>query len=104
MIRKAFKMKLFSNKVQEYTQRHNPICPELEDTLKKHGVTNYSIFLDSDTDTLFGYAEIESEEKWNAIAETTICKKWWAYLANLMDTHDNNSPVSKELNSVFFIS
>lgn len=62
MIRKAFVMQLRPGQQAEYIQRHNPIWPELEQTLKAHGVSHYSIFLDPATDRLFGYAWIESEE------------------------------------------
>ncbi|MEQ9580829.1 MAG: L-rhamnose mutarotase, partial [Arenibacter sp.] len=68
-----------------------------------HGVHNYSIFLDSDTHILFGYAELESEEKWNAIANTQICKDWWGHMADLMETNADNSPVSKDLKEVFHL-
>ena len=70
MIRKAFKMKLYSGKKEEYIKRHNPILRELEGILKKQGVSNYSLFLDEETSILFGYTEIEDEQKWNEIANT----------------------------------
>jgi len=103
MIRKAFKMKLFADRIEEYTKRHNPIWEALEEVLKNHGVHNYSIFLDSETHSLFGYAEVESEEKWSAIANTQICKDWWAHMADLMETNTDNSPVSIALNEVFYL-
>ena len=104
MIRKAFKMKVYPDKIEEYTKRHNPIWPELQEVLKEHGVHNYSIFLDSETNSLFGYAEIESEEQWNAIADTEICKKWGAHMVDLMETNDDDSPVSIDLEGVFYMS
>lgn len=104
MIRKAFKMKIYSNKIEEYTQRHNPIWPELKEVLKKHGVHNYSIFFDNETYSLFGYAEIESEEKWRAIANTEVCKKWWKHMESLMETNSDDSPVSIDLETVFYLS
>ena len=104
MIRKAFKMKLYPDKMEEYTKRHNPIWPDLQTTLKEHGVHNYSIFLDIDTNSLFGYVEVESEEKWDAIAKTTVCKKWWSYMADIMEANEDNSPVSKDLEPLFYMS
>jgi L-rhamnose mutarotase len=104
MIRKAFKMKVYPDKIEEYTKRHNPIWKELEEMLKKHGVHNYSIFFDDDTHSLFGYAELETEEKWNAIANTQICKDWWAHMADLMATNSDNSPVTVDLKEVFYMS
>ena len=103
MIRKAFKMKVYPSKIQEYTKRHHPIWPELQEVLKDHGVHNYSIFLDNETYTLFGYAEIESEEKWNSIADTEICKKWWKHMVDLMETNSDDSPVSTNLKNVFYM-
>ena len=104
MIRKGFKMKVYPEKVTEYIERHNAIWKELEQVLKDHGVHNYSIFLDEQTHYLFGYAEIESEEKWNAIADREICKKWWKYMASLMETNSDDSPVSKDLKHIFYMS
>lgn len=101
MIRKAFKMSLYKGEISEYEKRHNPIWKELKSVLKTHGVHKYSIFFDEETHTLFGYAEIESEEKWNLIAETEVCKKWWVYMADIMDTETDNSPVTYELEEVF---
>ena len=101
MIRKAFKMKVYPSKIDEYIERHNPIWPELEELLKAHGVHNYSIFLDAETDALFGYAEIESEERWDAIANAPICKKWWTHMKDLMETNPDDSPQSSDLTSVF---
>ena len=94
MIRKAFKMKLYSGKKEEYTKRHNPIWGELQVVLKQQGVSNYSLFLDEETHILFGYAEIEDAQKWNEIANTEICKKWWEFMADSMKTNPDNSPKS----------
>ena len=103
MIRKAFVMQVNPDQHQEYEKRHNPIWPELEETLKAHGVLNYSIFLDPDTSQLFAYAEIEDETQWNSIAATEICQKWWAYMKDLMASNPDNSPRAKDLREVFHI-
>lgn len=103
MIRKAFVMKLISGCEDEYERRHNPIWPELQEVLKSHGVINYSIFLDRITDNLFAYAEIESEEQWEAIATTDECRRWWSYMKDLMLTNDDDSPVAVTLDEVFHL-
>jgi L-rhamnose mutarotase len=103
MIRKAFVMSVHPDQVAEYERRHAPIWPALEETLREHGVRNYSIFLHPETHQLFGYAEIEDEEKWAAIAETEICRKWWKHMAPLMPTHPDDSPVSTNLREVFHL-
>lgn len=103
MIRKAFLMHVHPHQHAEYEKRHNPIWPELEQTLKDHGVHTYSIFLDEQTNQLFGYVEIEDEARWEAIAQTPVCRKWWAYMKDMMPTHPDNSPVSRDLKEVFHI-
>jgi L-rhamnose mutarotase len=103
MKRKAFVMSVNAGMEEEYEKRHSPIWPELEAALKQHGVLNYSIFLHPDTRQLFAYAEIEDEERWSAIADTAVCKKWWAQMKDLMPTNPDNSPVSRELKEVFHI-
>ena len=102
-LRKAFRMHVHPDQHAEYERRHNPIWPELVETLRKHGVRNYSIFLDEETHTLFAYAEIESEELWNAIAETDVCKRWWASMEELMPSNPDNSPISTSLREVFHL-
>ena len=103
LLRKAFVMSVDAGKEQEYERRHRPIWPELEATLRAHGVHNYSIFLQPQTRQLFGYVEIDDEAKWNAIAQTDICKRWWAYMKDVMPSNPDNSPVAAELREVFHI-
>ncbi len=87
----------------EYARRHQPIWKELENTLLAHGVRRYSIFLDEDTSELFAYAEIESEERWNAIARTEVCQRWWKHMREIMPSHADDSPVSRKLKEVFHL-
>jgi L-rhamnose mutarotase len=103
MIRKAFRMYVNPDAHAEYESRHRPIWEELEATLKDHGVLSYSIFLEPESNQLFGYAEIESEELWAAIADTEVCKRWWEHMKDLMPSNADNSPVSTELREVFHI-
>ena len=103
MIRKAFVMSVNAGSESEYERRHRPIWPELEQALKNHGVHNYSIFLHWETRQLFAYVEIEDEARWNAIAQTEICKKWWAHMKDIMSSNPDNSPVAAELREVFHL-
>ena len=102
-IRKAFRMSVNAGQEAEYERRHNPIWRELEDTLVRHGVRTYSIFLDPATRDLFGYAEIDSEERWQAIAGTEVCRRWWRHMKEVMPANPDDSPVSSELREVFHI-
>ena len=102
-MRKSFKMKLYKGQEKEYEKRHNELWPEMKDMIHEFGGKNYSIFLDKDTNILYGYIEIESEELWTKSADTEICKKWWAYMADIMETNADNSPVSVDLKEVFHL-
>ncbi len=103
MIRKAFVMTLRPGQQAEYERRHNPIWPDLEAVLRDHGVWNYSIFLDRASGRLFAYAEVESEDGWQQIAQNDVCRKWWAHMKELMATNEDNSPLSTSLDEVFHI-
>ena len=103
MIRKAFLMTLKPGHQDEYEKRHNPIWPDLQEVLKKHGVSNYSIFLDRKADLLFAYAEIESESLWQQIAQTEVCRRWWAHMKDLMLTNPDDSPQAVSLPEVFHL-
>ena len=102
-IRKAFRMSVNAGQEAEYERRHTPIWRELEETLVRHGVRTYSIFLDPATRELFAYAEIESEERWAAIASTEVCRRWWRHMKEVMPANADDSPVSSELREVFHI-
>jgi len=103
MIRKAFRMSVDPDQHEEYERRHRPIWEELERALLDHGVVCYSIFLDPETSDLFAYAEIEDESRWNAIASTDVCRRWWRHMRELMPSNPDDSPVSRDLREVFHI-
>jgi L-rhamnose mutarotase len=88
---------------QEYLRRHQPIWPELEETLLAHGVRTYSIFLDAGTNDLFAYLEFDSEQEWAAVADTEVCRRWWGQMRDLMPSNPDDSPVSMPLGEVFHI-
>jgi len=101
MIKKAVRMKLYPDLKEEYKKRHNELWPEMREMLKEHGATSYSIFFDPETNDLFGYLEIEDEEKWSQTADTEINRKWWDFMADVMETNSDNSPVTVDLEKVF---
>ena len=100
---KGFKMKLYEGQEAEYEKRHNQLWPEMKDMIHEYGGKNYTIFLDKETLTLFGYIEIEDEERWAKGANTAINRKWWDFMADIMETNPDNSPVSIDLKEVFHL-
>ncbi len=105
MIRKAFMIRAQKGMAEEYRRRHNPIWPELEKTLKDHGVRNYSIFLLEDDVSLFGYFEVIDEEVFNRIADSEVCKRWWKYMTEVLVCESEQSNKAQEyiLEEVFHL-
>ncbi len=103
MMRNAFTMQLKPGVVEEYKRRHDEIWPELSRTLKDAGISDYSIFLDEPSGKLFAAQKLSDDNTADALPETDIVKKWWAYMADLMDTHPDNSPVCAPLREVFYL-
>ena len=103
MIRKAFVMGVNAGSEPEYERRHSPIWPELEAVLKQHGAHNYSIFLLPGTRQLFAYVEIEDEARWQAVAHTEVCQRWWRFMRDLMPGNPDGSPVARDLTEVFHL-
>ena len=96
-------MSIHSGQESEYERRHHPIWQELEETLVRYGVHTYSIFLDADTGELFGYVELEDEQRWAEMASTEVCRRWWRHMREIMPSNGDDSPVSRELREVFHL-
>lgn len=103
MVRKGFKMFLYPGMAEEYEKRHNALWEEMKDMIHEYGGRNYSIYLDKETNVLYGYLEVESEEQWAKSADTPINRKWWDYMADIMETNEDNSPVCIDLTPVFHL-
>ena len=103
MIRKGFQMKLYPGMEEEYERRHKQLWPEMVEMIHEYGGHNYSIFLDRETRTLYGYIEIEDEARWAAGADTAVNRRWWDFMADIMETNPDNSPVSTDLREVFHL-
>lgn len=103
MQRVAFKMKLFKGFEEEYKRRHNALWPELQVLLQQAGIQNYSIFLEEDTNDLFGYFTIDEATKLDMLPQHPVMQKWWAYMKDIMETTADNAPVSISLKEVFYL-
>ena len=103
MNRLAFKMYLNEGQKEQYIKRHNEIWPELKELLKNAGVSEYSIFLDEETNILFAFQKVSGDGGSQDLGQTDIVKKWWNYMADIMRVNPDNSPVSIELQEVFYL-
>ncbi len=103
MLRIAFKMKLFKGYEDEYKKRHDAVWPELKELLKETGISDYSIFLDEETNSLFGVLKAQESLKPEELPHHPVMKKWWDYMKDIMETNSDNSPVSIPLKEVFYL-
>jgi L-rhamnose mutarotase len=102
-MRVAFKMKLHPGQEAEYKRRHDALWPELEALLRQTGIRDYSIFLDEKTLDLFGVLQIEDPARIDELPRHPVMQKWWTYMADIMETHPDHSPVSVPLQEVFYM-
>ena len=101
MIRQAFIMKLKKGYESEYKKRHDDIWPELSEELHKAGISDYSIFLDENTLTLFAVQKLSQDNTAAELPQKPIMRKWWDCMADIMDVNPDNSPVCIPLKEVF---
>lgn len=97
----AFRMRLIPGFEEEYERRHSEIWPELVALLKDTGIIDYQIFLDRETSNLFAFQVIEGESNSQDLGDHIIVQKWWSYMADIMETNPDNSPVTIPLEKVF---
>ncbi|CAM3743273.1 L-rhamnose mutarotase [Flavobacterium chungbukense] len=102
-IRNAFKMKLKPGFEAEYKKRHDEIWPELQRLLSETGIQDYSIFLDEETLILFAVQKISPDFDQRRLPSHPLVKKWWAYMADIMDTNPDHSPIAIPLKEVFHL-
>jgi L-rhamnose mutarotase len=103
MKRIAFKMQLLPGFEEEYRKRHDEIWPDLHEWLKENKISDYSIFLDKTTLSLFAILHIPEGENLDRIPHHPVMKKWWAFMKDIMESNPDNSPVSIPLEEVFYL-
>lgn len=103
MEKHAFTMQLNSGQAAEYKRRHDAIWPELVALLKDAGISDYSIHLDPETHVLFGVLWRTEDHGMDALPGAEVMQRWWAHMADIMQTHPNNEPVVKTLQPLFHL-
>ena len=94
-------MKLKPGFEEEYKRRHDETWPDLKAVLHEAGVRDYSIYLDEKSLTLFAFQKLEDDNSADMLPENPVVKKWWKYMAEIMDTNPDQSPVTVTLHEVF---
>jgi L-rhamnose mutarotase len=99
----AFKMQLNHGMAAEYKKRHDEIYPELVDLLQEAGVKDYSIHLDEETNILFGVLWRRRDHTMAGLPATAVMQRWWAHMADVMATNEQNEPLSVDLTPMFWM-
>jgi len=97
----AFTMQLKAGVAAEYQRRHDDIWPALTAALAEAGIHDYSIFLDAASGRLFGVQKRRPGHAAEALPALPVMQRWWAYMADLMETNADSSPVVTPLVRVF---
>ncbi|MBT2787172.1 MULTISPECIES: L-rhamnose mutarotase [unclassified Halomonas] len=101
MLIKALRMTLYPGQADEYQRRHEALWPELSDALADAGIEEYRIFLDPRSHHLFAIMVMRDDNQVDQLAELPVMQRWWAYMADIMETENDHSPVSVPLDEVF---
>lgn len=99
----AFRMQLFKGCEAEYKKRHDALWPELQKLLKDAGISEYSIFLDPSTNSLFGMLKAADPEVLDNLPQQPVMQRWWQYMSDIMETNPDHSPLSVPLEEVFYL-
>jgi L-rhamnose mutarotase len=99
----AFRMNLNPGQAAEYEKRHDEVWPELSKLLKDAGVSDYSIWLDPETHHLFATLVRRDDHTMESLPRNEVVKRWWKFMADIMETHPDNVPVQVELKRVFLL-
>jgi L-rhamnose mutarotase len=103
MQRVAFKMHLNEGQKEEYKKRHDEIWPEMKQLLKGAGISEYSIFLDEETNTLFAFQKVSDKGGSQDLGQVEVVQKWWDFMSSMMKTNPDGSPVAIPLEEVFYL-
>ena len=104
MSQRAFKMKLKPGFAAEYQRRHDALWPELAALLRQHGISDYSIFLDEETLTLFAVQTLDESVSRSELPRHPVMRRWWDFMADIMETNPDHSPAVVNLKPVFHLA
>jgi L-rhamnose mutarotase len=97
----AFLMRLKPGNAREYRRRHDEIWPELKSALTRAGIRDYSIFLDEDGLTLFAVLRLTPDNTRRELRSLPVMRRWWDFMADLMEVDQTNRPIERPLTPVF---
>jgi L-rhamnose mutarotase len=100
----AFRMVLNPGMREEYERRHAHIWPELVDALQHAGILDYRIFFDADSNHLFAVLTRSTTHSMDELPQLDVMRKWWDYMADIMQTAPDHTPLQHTLTPVFHLN
>jgi L-rhamnose mutarotase len=99
----AFRMILHPGQAKEYKRRHDAIDPALARLLKEAGASDYSIWLDEETNHLFAILKRPKKHTMDRLPEEAVVRRWWDHMADIMAVEPDNTPVQVPLKKMFHL-
>jgi L-rhamnose mutarotase len=91
MKRVCFTLKLKTDRLEEYIERHQNVWPEMQAALRETGWGNYSLFL-APNGLLIGYLETESfDEARLRMKNLPVNARWQAEMAPFFESAGENA-------------
>lgn len=91
----AFRLSVRPDMLDAYIERHTPVWPEMLAEIAAAGRRNYSIFLDREQATLFGYYETDDDEAARAyLADSEVATRWETSMADFFTDLDGRADQS----------
>jgi L-rhamnose mutarotase len=103
MTSRAFRMQLKPGAVEEYRRRHDALWPDLEEALRAAGIYDYSIFLDEESLQLFAVLKLRDGDTSAQLPGLPVMRRWWDYMADLMEVDASNRPLEWPLAPMFHL-
>lgn len=100
----AFKMFLRPGQREEYRRRHDQIWPELVKLLRQSGISDYSIYLDEESDALFAVLWRSAGHRMDSLPKSALMQRWWRHMADIMETNADGSPRQVPLREMFHLA
>jgi len=69
--------------------------------LKNAGISDYSIYLDEQTNTLFAFQKLAPGHTDNDLPKDPVVRKWWDYMSDIMEYNPDHTPVAISMREMF---
>ena len=100
----GFRMQLNEGQLLEYRRRHDEIWPELVTLLKTAGISDYSIFVHEETNSLFAVLRRTKGHTMDSLPLEPVMQQWWEYMSDIMASGETNEPIVEPMERVFHLA